>query len=88
MYSIKPTDDFYSIPKSQSVGTDQLLRSNGLSYVQDKFPTTGTLCIENKCQTHVLAPNDTCASIAAAADIWQVQLLTWNPNINPFCRFV
>ncbi|BAE54678.1 unnamed protein product [Aspergillus oryzae RIB40] len=85
MYSIKPTDDFYSIPKSQSVGTDQLLRSNGLSYVQDKFPTTGTLCIENKCQTHVLAPNDTCASIAAAADIWQVQLLTWNPNINPFC---
>ena len=88
MYSIKPTDDFYSIPKSQSVGTDQLLRSNGLSYVQDKFPTTGTLCIENKCQTHVLAPNDTCASIAAAAGIWQVQLLTWNPNINPFCRFV
>ncbi|KAF7184685.1 hypothetical protein CNMCM7691_006047 [Aspergillus felis] len=85
-YAIQPTDDFYSIPKAQSVGTDQLLRSNGLSYVQDKFPTTGTLCIENKCQTHVLAPNDTCASIAAAAGIWQVQLLTWNPNINPFCR--
>ncbi|CEN59984.1 hypothetical protein ASPCAL02425 [Aspergillus calidoustus] len=72
LYTIQPNDDFFSIPRSQSVSTENLLHSNGLGYVQDEFPTTATLCIENQCTLHLLAADDTCASIEASAGISQV----------------
>ncbi|OCL10882.1 carbohydrate-binding module family 50 protein [Glonium stellatum] len=84
-YTIKPTDDFYSVPRSQSLSTEQLLNSNGLPYNATQFPKSGSLCIEQKCSTHVLKLNDTCQAIASAANITTVQLMAWNVNINDFC---
>lgn len=87
LYAVQPTDDFYSIPRSQSVSTDQLLNSNNLPYNATEFPESGSLCVENKCTTHVVAANETCKSIAAAAEISEVQLRAWNLNINDLCRY-
>ncbi|KAF3483528.1 uncharacterized protein GIQ15_02852 [Arthroderma uncinatum] len=84
-YEVKATDDFYSVPKSQSVSTELLLHNNGLSYIKADFPKSGSLCIENKCKIHILAEDETCSSIAAAANISTVQLRAWNININSFC---
>jgi hypothetical protein len=69
------------------VSTENLLNSNDLPYLQAEFPSTGTLCIENQCELHLLSEGDTCASIASSAGISQVQLRAWNPNINALCMY-
>ncbi|OAL51442.1 hypothetical protein IQ07DRAFT_566073 [Pyrenochaeta sp. DS3sAY3a] len=84
-YTIQPADTFKSVPKAESVSTEQLLNSNGLPYNATLFPTSGTLCISNKCKTYVLSEGDTCTSIAKSASISPVQFLSWNVNINQLC---
>lgn len=86
-YQIKPTDTFRSISQAQSISTDHLLSSNGLSYNVTSFPKSGSLCISNKCKTYVLAKDDTCTSVANKASISTVRLRSWNPNINELCRY-
>ena len=84
-YQVQPTDDFYSLPRSQHVATEQLLNSNGLSYKNSEFPESGPLCIENQCTIHVVMAEETCDSIASSANITYSQLKSWNMNINGLC---
>lgn len=84
-YEIQDGDDCYSISSSQSVGTAWMLADNDLGAYCDGFPTSGTLCITNKCETVTVGTNQTCRAIAEAAGITETQLKAWNPVINPVC---
>ncbi|KAL2259269.1 hypothetical protein VTK26DRAFT_7116 [Humicola hyalothermophila] len=84
-YEIQSSDDCYSISAAQGVGTAWLLADNNLAAYCADFPTSGTLCITNKCDTVVVEVNQTCADIAGAAGITETQLKAWNPVINPVC---
>lgn len=44
-----------------------------------------TLCVEGSCKPYVLQQNDTCLGISAANNITLIQLLSWNPSIDPVC---
>ncbi|KAL8306251.1 hypothetical protein RB597_003198 [Gaeumannomyces tritici] len=85
MYQIQGGDDCYSISKAKSVGIAWMLSDNRLGAYCYEFPTSGSLCITNTCQTVTVAVNTTCSAIAAAANITEPQLLAWNPVINPVC---
>ncbi|KAK6065959.1 LysM domain-containing protein [Seiridium cupressi] len=68
---------------AHNIGTEQLLSLNGLTSGCVGFPGGKTsLCVEGSCKTHTVAANDTCASIAGAAGIATIQLLTWNPMLS------
>ncbi|QPG94582.1 hypothetical protein C2857_006430 [Epichloe festucae Fl1] len=85
MYQIQGGDDCYTISKAQSVGTAWMLSDNHLGAYCHQFPTSGGLCITNTCKTVTVAVNTTCSAIAASANITEMQLLAWNPVINPVC---
>ncbi|KAK7732720.1 hypothetical protein SLS63_004975 [Diaporthe eres] len=85
-YTIQPSDDCYTISKTQGVGTAWLLSDNQLGAFCTKFPAAGTeLCITNKCKTVTVGINTTCAVIANAAGITESQFLSWNPVIDYAC---
>lgn len=88
----KAGDTIYSVSESQTIATDTLLNSNGLSYDEGTIPTGTSLCIASTCEVHVLKNNETCDGIASNAGISSTQLQSWNTNINPLCtnldRFV
>ncbi|KAI1104498.1 carbohydrate-binding module family 50 protein [Jackrogersella minutella] len=69
-YTVKPSDDCYTISRNQGVGTAWLLADNGLGAYCSKFPAAGTvLCITNKCTTVTV----------------DTQFHAWNPTINYAC---
>ena len=84
-YEIQSSDDCSSIASSQGIGTAWMLLDNKLPAFCKDFPTSGTLCLANKCDTHLLQMNDTCKSIASDAGITTTQLLSWNPSIDAGC---
>lgn len=84
-YAIQSGDDCYSISKAQGVGTAWLLADNDLAAYCADFPTSGSLCITNKCDTVTVGVNQTCVAIADAAGITETQLKAWNLVINPVC---
>ncbi|KAJ1325254.1 peptidoglycan DL-endopeptidase LytF [Microdochium nivale] len=84
-YQIQGGDSCYSISQAKSVGTAWLLSDNNLAAYCADFPTSGSLCITNTCQTVTVGKNTTCSAIAASASISEMQLLAWNPVINPVC---
>ncbi|KAF2223855.1 hypothetical protein BDZ85DRAFT_236355 [Elsinoe ampelina] len=83
-YTIQAGDTPLSVSQSQSVGTHDLLTANGLS-TNSTFPTSGTLCIRNRCQTYVVSSGDTCRSIATSQKLALAELYSWNPSINGIC---
>ena len=84
-YQIKAGDTCNSIAKSQQIGTAWLLMDNNLNAYCDKFPTKGSLCLLNTCDTYTVKNNDTCTEIVTANKITMPQLLAWNPIINLKC---
>lgn len=58
---------------------------NNLQAFCNEFPTTGTLCLVNKCPVYTVLAADTCSSIAAAYNVTEPQLKAWNPVINAGC---
>ncbi|KAK6220001.1 LysM domain-containing protein [Colletotrichum tabaci] len=84
-YAIQSGDDCYSISKAQGVGTAWLLADNNLAAYCADFPTSGSLCITNKCDTVTVGVNQTCVTIADVAGITETQLKAWNLVINPVC---
>jgi LysM repeat protein len=85
-YTIKASDDCYTISKSQGVGTNWLLADNDLEAFCTNFPAAGTsLCITNQCTTVTVPTNATCEAVAAAANITETQLIAWNPSISYGC---
>jgi LysM repeat protein len=85
-YTIKASDDCYTISKSQGVGTNWLLADNDLEAFCTDFPAAGSsLCITNQCTTVTVPTNATCEAVAAAANITETQLIAWNPSISYGC---
>ncbi|KAJ4184126.1 hypothetical protein NW767_012172 [Fusarium falciforme] len=77
VYTVKAGDDCRSISKANGVSTSWMLYDNGLKAFCKDFPAAGgSICIVNKCKTYTVQAKDTCQSIAAAANITQVQLYT------------
>jgi hypothetical protein len=74
-YTIKASDDCYTISKSEGVGTDWLLADNDLEAFCTNFPIASTsLCIANRCTTVTVPTNTSCEAVAAAANITETQL--------------
>ncbi|KAK4210390.1 hypothetical protein QBC37DRAFT_292564 [Rhypophila decipiens] len=84
-YTIQAGDTCQSISLAQGIGTAWLLMDNSLPAWCDKFPTSGTLCLENKCEVVTVPANATCHSIAKSANITEVQLKAWNVVLNAGC---
>ncbi|RNJ56991.1 hypothetical protein D7B24_006514 [Verticillium nonalfalfae] len=84
-YTIQNSDDCYSISKAHGVATAWLLADNNLAAYCADFPTSGSLCITNKCDTVTVGVNQTCIAIANSAGITVTQLKAWNQVINPVC---
>lgn len=86
-YAIQAADTCHSISLAQNIGTSWLLQDNNLPAFCVGFPTTGNLCLVNKCAVYTVQTNDTCTSIAASSTprITVAQLKAWNPVINAGC---
>ncbi|KAF7533914.1 hypothetical protein G7Z17_g13446 [Cylindrodendrum hubeiense] len=84
-YIIEPSDDCYTISKSQGMGTAWLLAENNLDAYCAHFPASGTLCIINKCKIVTVGINATCSAIASVTNITEAQLHAWNPIIDFAC---
>lgn len=78
-YQVKAGDDCYSISSSQGIGTACLLSDNNLAAHCADFPTSGSLCLADTCETYVVRAGDTCKMIASAANITEPQFKAWNP---------
>lgn len=78
-YQVKAGDDCYSVSSSQGIGTAWLLSDNNLAAHCADFPTSGSLCLANTCETYVVRAGDTCKMIASAANITEPQFKAWNP---------
>lgn len=63
-----------------------LLMRNGLAGGCADCPGGLTsLCVEGSCKPYIVQQDDTCPGISAANNITLIQLLSWNPNIDPKC---
>ena len=85
MYQIQPGDDCHKISNSQQTGTGWLLSDNKLGAWCEDFPTSGSLCIANKCDVVTVPGNATCKDIAKRANTTEVLLKHWNPVLNAGC---
>lgn len=85
MYQIQPGDDCHKISISQQTGTGWLLSDNNLAAWCHDFPTSGSLCIANKCSIVTVQTNATCKEIAREANTTEILLKAWNPVINAGC---
>ncbi|KAI9642412.1 hypothetical protein NHQ30_009217 [Ciborinia camelliae] len=84
-YQIQPGDSCHSISTSQGISTAWLLTDNQLPAWCNEFPTTGALCLVNKCSVITVEANKTCSVIAKAANTTEVLLKAWNPILNAGC---
>ncbi|KHN93945.1 LysM domain-containing protein [Metarhizium album ARSEF 1941] len=86
-YVIKKDDDgCNAIAGAQNVSTEALISVNGLDVDCNSMPAVGaSLCLPASCSIYQVQPDDSCADIAAAANITIGQLLAWNPVISPGC---
>ncbi|OBT95526.2 hypothetical protein VE01_05175 [Pseudogymnoascus verrucosus] len=84
-YTIQSGDTCHTISKTQGISTAWLLMDNNLQAFCNEFPTSGTLCLANKCPVYTVLATDTCSSIATAYNVTEPQLKAWNPVINAGC---
>ncbi|KAH6655548.1 hypothetical protein BKA67DRAFT_657480 [Truncatella angustata] len=72
--------------EANSMSTDQLLNINNLAGGCADWPGDQTeLCVQDKCTPYTVQEGDTCVSVSNVAQITVVQLVTWNPSIDPLC---
>ncbi|KAK2611937.1 hypothetical protein QQS21_002043 [Conoideocrella luteorostrata] len=85
-YVRKENDSCNTIAGAQNVSTEALISVNGLDVNCNSMPPVGaSLCMPATCNIYQVQPDDSCSSIAAAANITVSQLLAWNPVISPGC---
>lgn len=74
------------VAAANDISTDSLLMINGLQGGCANWPGNLTsLCIQGSCKPYIVQQNDTCQSVAAANNMTLIQLLSWNPTIDPVC---
>ncbi|OBT52616.1 hypothetical protein VE04_06030 [Pseudogymnoascus sp. 24MN13] len=84
-YTIQSGDTCHTISKTQGISTAWLLMDNNLQAFCNEFPTSGILCLVNKCPVYTVLAIDTCSSIATTYNVTEPQLKAWNPIINAGC---
>ncbi|KAK3946429.1 LysM domain-containing protein [Diplogelasinospora grovesii] len=86
-YTLQESDTCVSISRTKQVSTFYLLYSNKLPAFCTDFPAAGTdICIPQSCNTHTVAPWDTCASLVKSTPgLTTAQLIAYNPNLNAQC---
>ncbi|KAI1448974.1 carbohydrate-binding module family 50 protein [Annulohypoxylon stygium] len=85
VYQLQPNQSCHSVSLSQKIGTAWLLSDNQLGAWCADFPTSGSLCLVNKCEVATVQANATCRGIARSANITETQLKAWNPVLNAGC---
>ncbi|CEL11919.1 hypothetical protein ASPCAL15013 [Aspergillus calidoustus] len=83
--TIQAGDTCDSFAAANNVSTWRMLIENGLQSGCLDFPTSGTLCVSGRCQTHLVQPQDTCVSLSRKYDITITQFITWNSVLNSLC---
>lgn len=84
-YSVISGDDCQKIATSQSVSTGTLIAINNLLPDCSDLLGGASLCLPQKCSVYFTQQNDNCYSIATSQGISYVELLSYNPTINPSC---
>ncbi|KAJ7636747.1 hypothetical protein FB45DRAFT_907241 [Roridomyces roridus] len=77
-----------AVAKQFSVSLYDVSSSNSLPQTTCNVPAGSPLCLPQACTTYTVATNDTCASIAAAANITTVQLGLYNVNFGSACQYL
>ncbi|KAJ7636710.1 hypothetical protein FB45DRAFT_742072, partial [Roridomyces roridus] len=77
-----------AVAKQFSVSLYDVSSSNSLPQTACNVPAGSTLCLPQACTTYTVATNDTCPSIAAAANITTVQLGLYNVNFGSACQYL
>ncbi|KAK3693487.1 hypothetical protein B0T22DRAFT_41380 [Podospora appendiculata] len=96
IYVIQEGDTCESIAASLQVSSHMLREINGLTirckrdsfdnYRDGSFIRAGErLCIPDKCLTHQIAEDDTCATVARRYGITVPEFRAWNPALNAPC---
>lgn len=84
-YSVKPGDDCQKIATLQSVSTGTLIAINNILPDCTDLLGGASICLPQKCSVYITQQNDNCYSIAASQGISYIELLSYNPTINPSC---
>ncbi|KAJ6503696.1 hypothetical protein C8R45DRAFT_1185524, partial [Mycena sanguinolenta] len=71
-----------------SVSFYDVYSSNSLPQAGCNVAAGSKLCLPQACTTYTVVTNDTCLSIATAANITTVQLQIYNPNLGSTCQFL
>lgn len=92
-YTVQPGDTCDGISANEGVSTFQLAASNpGINNDCSNIFPSQVICLRRACLScstvHVVAPGDTCTSIASAAGISVPTLIASNPNLDSGCTNV
>ncbi|KAI0905819.1 hypothetical protein F4823DRAFT_113363 [Ustulina deusta] len=85
VYKVSPQDSCRSIAESQGISVGWLVIDNGLNAYCAGFNATGSLCIQDTCDTYTVKTNDTCSSIAKSHNVTTSQIISWNPIFDSSC---
>lgn len=80
-YTVAAGDSCLSIAAANSVATDRFITENNYDYNCTTIATGQDVCIPDSCTLHIVQTNDTCSSILADQEYYQVQLVSWNPYV-------
>lgn len=84
-YTVAQEDTCECISLDASVGTDNMIIRNSLDYQCHDLTPGMEICLEDTCDLHQVAAEDTCDKIVAGQDYQLTQLISWNPTIHMDC---
>ncbi|KAJ6503717.1 hypothetical protein C8R45DRAFT_818200, partial [Mycena sanguinolenta] len=86
--TVSTTSTCAAIAAQYSVSFYDVYSSNSLPQAGCDVAAGSKLCLPQACTTYTVVANDTCSSIATAANITTVQLQIYNPNVGSTCQFL
>ncbi|KAH6690323.1 hypothetical protein F5X68DRAFT_274304 [Plectosphaerella plurivora] len=85
-YTVKKGDTCVDISLSQNSSTIDIIHNNAMNINCTPQPVEGDkLCLPEACNTHMIRPGETCASIAAQHGISKGQFKAMNDMIDQIC---
>lgn len=86
-YIVQPGDTCDAIALSMSVSTYAVIKAGDLDFRCVRLQAGSSLCLPAQCSLYRVQYDETCDSILAKHNgLTLINLLNWNPNINPLCR--
>ncbi|KAF8171586.1 hypothetical protein K438DRAFT_1729300 [Mycena galopus ATCC 62051] len=77
-----------AVAAQYSVSFYDVYSSNSLTQTNCTVAAATSLCLPEACTTYTVATNDTCLSVAIAANITTVQLQAYNPSLGTTCQYI